>query len=90
MLCPHCSTEVKHGISKCPFCTGDIAYSSIASTKTMFTIGKYCAIGGAIFLPYFLHSAGFVDSMTGYLGSAAIGGVLGFGLPWSLDTAIKK
>jgi hypothetical protein len=56
----------------------------------MFTIGKYCAIGGAIFLPYFLHSAGFVDSMTGYLGSAAIGGVLGFGLPWSLDTAIKK
>ena len=81
MRCPHCHTEIEHGVSKCPMCTGNLSYDTIVSGHTIMRLGKYTAPLGALLFMYFNYSLGLFDSPMSYVISGIVGAVFGFSVP---------
>jgi len=89
MYCPHCNTQITRGISKCPYCTGDIGYVQVDS-DTKVGAGKILGVIGAIGLPLLYHFVLDGKSIESYLIASAIGGALGFLSPWMMQIPERK
>jgi hypothetical protein len=88
--CPHCHMVVQSMPDRCPFCSGVIVWST-SDISANHMVGKWFAVAGVFFMPYFIYSSNLYDKdlFESILIGVPVGAIVGYLLPIILASGSK-